>query len=120
MRYANCGHLSGLVLRSNNSVERLESTSTVLGLFKQWDCSIGECHLVCGDALALYTDGITESFDVNGEEFGEQRLTEALQRHRELPSRDLLAAIVDEVQKFSPAEQYDDMTLIVAKCVARA
>jgi serine phosphatase RsbU (regulator of sigma subunit) len=120
MRYANCGHLSGLVLRGNNSVERLESTSTVLGLFKQWDCSIGECHLVCGDALALYTDGITESFDVNGEEFGEQRLTEALQRHRELPSRDLLAAIVDEVRKFSPAEQYDDMTLIVAKCVARA
>ena len=119
MRYVNCGHLCGLLLRGNDTVERLESTCTVLGLFKEWDCSIGECHLVCGDAIALYTDGVTESFNSTGEEFGEQRLTEALRRHRELPSRDLLAAIVDEVRRFSPGEQYDDITLIVAKCVVR-
>ncbi|HMH06445.1 MAG TPA: PP2C family protein-serine/threonine phosphatase, partial [Terriglobales bacterium] len=91
---------------------------TVLGLFKEWHCSIEQCHLLSGDAIALYTDGITESFNASGEEFGEQRLTEALRRHRELPSRDLLAAIVDEVRQFSPDEQYDDITLIVAKCVA--
>ncbi len=119
LRYINCGHLSGLLLRGNNTLERLDSTCTVLGLFKQWDCSIGECHLLCGDALALYTDGVTESFNSAGEEFGEQRLTEALRRHRKLSSRDLLAAIVDEVRQFSPGEQYDDITLIVAKCIAR-
>jgi serine phosphatase RsbU (regulator of sigma subunit) len=39
LRYANCGHLSGLLLRGDNSLERLDSTSTVLGLFKEWDCS---------------------------------------------------------------------------------
>ncbi|HEX3354373.1 MAG TPA: SpoIIE family protein phosphatase [Terriglobales bacterium] len=118
LRYANCGHLCGLLLRDNDTLERLDSTSTVLGLFREWDCSIGECQLECGDAVALYTDGVTESFNAAGEEFGELRLTETLRRHRKLPSRDLLAAIVDEVQRFSPAEQYDDMTLIVAKCVA--
>ena len=59
---------------------------------------------------------ITESFNSTGEEFGEQRLTEALRRNRELPAPDLLAAIVDEVRRFSPGEQYDDITLIVAKC----
>jgi serine phosphatase RsbU (regulator of sigma subunit) len=118
LRYANCGHLSGLLLRGNSTVERLDSTCTVLGLFKEWHCSIEQCHLLSGDAIALYTDGITESFNASGEEFGEQRLTEALRRHRELPSRDLLAAIVDEVRQFSPDEQYDDITLIVAKCVA--
>lgn len=119
LRYANCGHLSGLLLRDNDVLERLDSTCTVLGLFKEWNCSIGECSLLCGDAIALYTDGITESFNAAGEEFGEQRLTEALRRHRELCPRDLLAAIVDEVRQFSPAEQYDDITLIVAKCVER-
>ena len=36
---------------------------TVLGLFKEWDCSLGECHLRCGDTMALYTDGVTESFN---------------------------------------------------------
>ena len=116
LRYSNCGHLSALLLRSDNTLVRLDSTCTVLGLFKEWDCSIRECRLFSDDTLALYTDGITESFNPAGEEFGEQRLLEALRRHRELSPRDLLAAIVDEVQRFSPGEQYDDITLIIARC----
>jgi len=119
LRYANCGHPSALLLRGNNTLERLDSTCTVLGLFKEWDCAISECQLLSGDIIALYTDGITESFNSAGEEFGEQRLTEALQRHRELSSRDLLAALVDEVRQFNPNEQNDDITLIVAKCIPR-
>jgi serine phosphatase RsbU (regulator of sigma subunit) len=118
LRYVNCGHLSPLLLRQSDSLERLNSTCTVLGLFKEWDCSVEECQLAAGDLLALYTDGITESFNAAGEEFGEQRLTEALRRHRQLSSHDLLTAIVEEVQRFSPHEQHDDITLIVAKCGA--
>jgi len=116
LRYVNCGHLAGLLLRGNDSLERLESTSTVLGLFRDWDCAIGECRLRPGDAIALYTDGVTESFNSAGEEFGEQRLAEALLRHRALSARDSLAAIVDEIGRFSPGEQYDDITLILARC----
>src|SRR6516162_295554 len=118
LRYANCGHLSALVLRRDTTLERLESTSTVLGLFKEWDCSIGERRLARGDTLLLYTDGITESFGEREEEFGEQRLAESLRRHCELPPQALLASIVDDVQQFSPHEQNDDITLIVAKCRA--
>jgi serine phosphatase RsbU (regulator of sigma subunit)/catechol 2,3-dioxygenase-like lactoylglutathione lyase family enzyme len=117
LRYANCGHLSALVLRRDRTLERLDSTCTVIGLFRDWDCAIGECSFSPGDALALYTDGITESYNTAGEEFGEQRLIEALYRNRELTARDLLAAVIGEVQKFSAQEQYDDITLIVAKCV---
>jgi serine phosphatase RsbU (regulator of sigma subunit)/biotin operon repressor len=118
LRYANCGHLSALLLRSDNTVERLQSTCTVLGLFKEWDCSITETLLFSGDTLALYTDGITESSNNAEEEFGEQRLIEALRRHRQLSSQALLGSIVDEVKQFSPHEQDDDITLIVAKCTA--
>jgi len=116
LRYVNCGHLCALLLRHDGTLERLGSTSTVLGLFKEWDCSTGECGLTCGDTFVLYTDGITESFDAAGEEFGEQRLIESLRRHREQPSPVLVASIVDDVKAFSPYEQSDDMTLIVAKC----
>jgi serine phosphatase RsbU (regulator of sigma subunit) len=116
LRYASCGHLSALLLRSDNTLERLDSTSTVLGLFKEWDCSIGERQLFSGDTLALYTDGVTESFNDVEEEFGEQRLIEALRRHRESSSHAMVKSIVDEVQSFSPREQHDDITLIVAKC----
>jgi len=117
LRYANCGHVSALLLRCDNTLVRLESTATPLGLFKSWDCSIGECRLASGDVLALYSDGITESFSAAGEEFGEQRLMEVLRQHRALSSRDLLQSIAQEVQHFSPGEQYDDITLIVAKCI---
>jgi len=116
LRYANCGHLSALLLRSDDTVERLDSTSTVLGLFKEWDCSIEERRLLAGDTLALYTDGITESFNDAEEEYGEQRLIQALRRHRELSSQASLGSIVDDVRQFSPREQHDDITLIVAKC----
>ncbi len=116
LRYANCGHVPALLLRSDGCLERLDSTGTVLGLFAEWDCSIGERRLSAGDVLALYTDGITESCSEAGEEFGEERLVEALRRHRGLCCQGLLEAVVDEVRRFSPGEQADDITLTVAKC----
>jgi serine phosphatase RsbU (regulator of sigma subunit)/predicted enzyme related to lactoylglutathione lyase len=117
LRYANCGHYSPLLFRSDNTLERLNSTCTVLGLFTEWDCSIAECQLFAGDTLALYTDGIIDSRNDAGEEFGEERLIEVLRRHRGLSSQDLLEATVDELRRFSPHEQYDDITLIIARCL---
>lgn len=116
LRYANCGHLSALLLRHDRALERLDSTCTVLGMFREWDCCTQELPLSSGDTLVLYTDGITESFNARGEEFGEERLIESLQRHCQQPSEALIAAVVNDVQNFSPHEQYDDRTLIVAKC----
>jgi serine phosphatase RsbU (regulator of sigma subunit)/predicted enzyme related to lactoylglutathione lyase len=116
LRYANCGHLSALLLRRDNTLEQLESTCTVLGLFKEWDCSIAECRLFPGDTLALCTDGVTEAFNDAGEEFGEPRLIEALGRYRELPPHASLQSIIDDLQRFSPHDQHDDITLILARC----
>jgi serine phosphatase RsbU (regulator of sigma subunit) len=112
----NCGHLCALVLRQDGSLDRLEATSTVLGLFRQWECSVGECRLEPDDLLALYTDGVTEAFDESGEEFGEERLVDSLRRHRNRSPDSLLSCLVDEVRSFSPHEQHDDLTLIVARC----
>ena len=115
LRYANCGHLSGLLLRRDGDVEQLESTSTLLGLFKEWDCCMREQELFPGDVLALYTDGVTEASNDRGEEFGEQFLIDALRQHRDLSCQALLAAIVDRVRRFGSQEQHDDITAIVAK-----
>jgi serine phosphatase RsbU (regulator of sigma subunit)/catechol 2,3-dioxygenase-like lactoylglutathione lyase family enzyme len=116
LRYSNCGHPPAFLLRRDQAVERLESTSTVLGLFERWDCAIEERQLYPGDTLALYTDGATESSDLAGEEFGEGRLLEALNQYRELSWQELLAAVTAQLRQFSPREQADDITLIVAKC----
>ncbi|HZU24504.1 MAG TPA: SpoIIE family protein phosphatase [Bryobacteraceae bacterium] len=116
LRYANCGHLPGLLLRAGGAVERLQSTGTVLGLFDQWDCEAGQRELCSGDVVALYTDGITEAEDDAEEQFGERRLAEALQAARSRPVADVVSAVLDEVRAFSPVEQQDDITLIVARC----
>jgi serine phosphatase RsbU (regulator of sigma subunit)/catechol 2,3-dioxygenase-like lactoylglutathione lyase family enzyme len=116
LRYANCGHLPPLLLRSDNTLDRLESTGTVLGLFSDWDCLVEERALCPGDTLAIYTDGITEAFNHANEEFGEERLIDSLRRHRQLPAQSMISAVVDEVRQFSGYEQYDDITLTIAKC----
>jgi serine phosphatase RsbU (regulator of sigma subunit)/catechol 2,3-dioxygenase-like lactoylglutathione lyase family enzyme len=115
LRYINCGHPPALVLRRDDSIDRLEPTATVLGIFKKWDCELGEVTIHPGDALVLYTDGITESFNEARDEYGEARLIESLLRHRAQPSQSLLQNIVADVRQFSPHEQHDDITLIIAK-----
>jgi serine phosphatase RsbU (regulator of sigma subunit)/catechol 2,3-dioxygenase-like lactoylglutathione lyase family enzyme len=115
LRYANCGHLPALLLRRDGSLEGLNSTATVLGLFEEWDCNLEERQLFPGDTLVLYTDGATESFNDSGEEFGERRLIEALQRHRALSPPALINSVVIDVRKFHPHEQQDDITLIVGQ-----
>jgi serine phosphatase RsbU (regulator of sigma subunit) len=116
LRYSNCGHPPALLLRRDDTVERLDSTSTVMGLFERWDCAIEERQLHPGDTLVLYTDGASEASNPAGEEFGEARLLEALKQNCELESQELLAALVGQLRQFSPHEQADDITLIVAKC----
>jgi serine phosphatase RsbU (regulator of sigma subunit)/catechol 2,3-dioxygenase-like lactoylglutathione lyase family enzyme len=117
LNFVNCGHLPALLVRSDNTVERLESTGTVLGLFGEWDCSVGHQAMYPGDMLAVYTDGITESSNDEGDDFGEDRLTDFLIRHRHLSPDGIIAAVVGEVQRFAgDRDQHDDITLTVAKC----
>jgi serine phosphatase RsbU (regulator of sigma subunit) len=116
MRYANCGHLPAILLRSDGTLDMLSPTAAVLGVFADWTCTIEQCSMHPGDVLALYTDGVTEAFNSDEEEFGEARLVEALRRHREKPAWSIVASIVEEVRHFGAEEQRDDITLIVAKC----
>lgn len=116
LRYVNCGHLPPLLLRSDDTLDRLESTGTVLGLFREWDCVVEERALSPGDTLAIYTDGITEAFNDADEEFGEDRLIDSLRRYRQLPAQRMVAAVVDDVRRFSSEQQNDDITLTIAKC----
>ena len=116
LRYANCGHPPALLLRTGDSFERLAATCTVVGLFEKWECMMEERELAPGDAILLYTDGVTEALNGEGEEFGEQRLLEATRQHSQLSLPDSLLAIADQAREFSHREQADDITLIVARC----
>jgi len=116
LRYSNCGHPPALLLRGDNGLERLNATCTVVGMFEKWDCTMEERELAPGDAVLLYTDGVTEALNGAGEEFGEERLLKAARQHRELTLPEFLVAVADEARRFSPQEQADDITLIAAQC----
>jgi serine phosphatase RsbU (regulator of sigma subunit)/catechol 2,3-dioxygenase-like lactoylglutathione lyase family enzyme len=116
LRYANCGHLSGLILRSDNSLWRLDSTATLVGLFQDWECEFADFKLAPGDLLTLYTDGITEAVNDRDEDFGEKGLIQSLRRYRDQPCHTAAEAITNQVCSFSPGDQQDDITLILARC----
>ena len=86
------------------------------GAFQRLGLRVEERALQPGDTLALYTDGVTEAFNEAGEDFGDERLVAALRRCRKQNADDVVSSIVAEVRQFSPREQYDDITLIVARC----
>ena len=114
VRYVNCGHPPALLLRHDGSLEPLAATGTVLGLFDDWRGRVEETDVAAGDRLVLYSDGVTEALAADGSEFGEARLAEALRR-----ASGSAAAIADrlttDVLAFGGgADQYDDLTLIVA------
>ena len=119
LRYANCGHLPGLVVQSDGTVTRLPSTATVLGLFPEWPCRTAELHLHPGDLFAIYTDGITEALNQRDQEFGEERLLDVMQRARNLSPSQIVSTVFEEVRRFTGGQQYDDVTLIVARCRPR-
>lgn len=115
LMYANCGHNPPLLFRGDGRVEQLGATATVIGLFSEWDCDTKTVTLQPGDVLVIYTDGVTEANDAKGDEFGDERFREVVQRNLWRGPRDLLTAIQDAVQKFAVGEQFDDLTLVVGR-----
>jgi sigma-B regulation protein RsbU (phosphoserine phosphatase) len=68
-----------------------------------------------GDCLVLFTDGVTEAQDGNGEEFGEERLQELLLTNPNLSAAELREKIISAVTEFGNGSFYDDVTLLVLK-----
>ncbi|HYK17138.1 MAG TPA: PP2C family protein-serine/threonine phosphatase, partial [Bryobacteraceae bacterium] len=111
LRYANCGHLPPLLVRADGSLERLEATATVLGVFKQWSSDERSVELRPGDAVVLYTDGVTEAGVVSGAEFGEDGLLSLVQRSRGESAGELVERIVSAVE----GDRHDDVTAVVLR-----
>ena len=62
----------------------------------------------------FYTDGITESRNAAGDEYGEERLVDAARRFRTLPAQEMLASLLEEIIAFNNGTYEDDATLIIA------
>jgi len=113
MRYCNAGHNAPIIVRADGSHERLREGGGVLGVFEEQNFGLGTVDLAAGDRLVLFTDGVTEVCNPEGEEFGDQRLLSLLAEHRGLPADALRERIAAAISDFSGGHLTDDATLLV-------
>jgi sigma-B regulation protein RsbU (phosphoserine phosphatase) len=117
LRYVNCAHVAPLLLRANGAVEHLDPTATMLGAFPVWGCKEAQVDLAAGDALVIYSDGVTEAGIEHGEEFGEARLEAELRAGSGKSATALVQSIVEAVSRFSGVSRSDDITVVAVRAL---
>jgi sigma-B regulation protein RsbU (phosphoserine phosphatase) len=118
LQYVNAGHNPPLLKAGNFSFRFIAGhpSDLVIGAMEETQYHAREIQLSCGDELFLYTDGIPEAFNRNGQMYSEERLKDFMNLHYKLPCDDLLHAISDDVKEFSQGvEQSDDITMLVLR-----
>jgi phosphoserine phosphatase RsbU/P len=125
LTYVNAGHNPPFLFRPKGNgrssdgdceVIRLTTGGTVVGLFPEADYEQEALGLLPGDVMVVFTDGVTEAFNAEREEFGERRLIEAVHGNLRLTAADIRERILHRVDKFvGKAAQHDDLTLLVLK-----
>ena len=115
LTYTNAGHLPPVFV-ANGSAEQFDQGGTVVGLFEETPYTQVTRRVPPGSLLVAYSDGLTEAENVYGEEFGTKRVKEEIVRHRELPARQLMQALIDASEKWTgTSERADDVTVVVAR-----
>lgn len=116
LTYVNAGHNPPLWVKCEGGVERLTRTGVALGAAEGLAFEQRTIPLQSNDNILLYTDGLTESFNVDGEFFGEARLIESLVSNQCASAADLLDVVENSllnfVQDMPPA---DDLTMLVLR-----
>jgi sigma-B regulation protein RsbU (phosphoserine phosphatase) len=115
LTYCNAGHNPPLYF-NGGKVQRLSAGGTVVGIFADSKYDQETLQVKGGDLFVAYTDGIVESVNEYGEEYGEKRLIQLVQENRHLNANAIKELVVDQVLSWTFAEERDDdMTLIIAK-----
>ena len=115
--YCNAGHNPPLIVRRNGAVEKLTEGGVMLGILPRATFQDARVRLDPGDALVLYSDGVTEAVraDVD-EDFGDERLGALVANQLDDPADSIVSAVVNAVAEFSEgAPQADDITVVVAR-----
>ena len=118
LRYVNCGHNPALLFQAETrDVVPMDSSCSPVGMFDHVACEIKRADLAAGDILVLYTDGVTEAENRQGEEFGVDRLSALIRRGHVLSADALMNHILENVARFCRGVGFnDDVTILVVKC----
>lgn len=109
------GHPEPLFLRADGSVEELNHQGKALGVFEDAELSDQTASLGAGDAIVLYTDGVTEARSPDGSFFGEERLHSLLRSCTGLTAPAIAEKIKDEISDFQSGHPHDDLAVLVLR-----
>jgi phosphoserine phosphatase RsbU/P len=120
MQYINAGHCSPILMSRGEKVQYLETTGVPAGLVDDAEFSVETVQLLPGDRIVVYSDGVTDAQDVEGNFFGRRRLRDLIEANPDLSTADLHGILVQTLDSFTEgAIQADDVTLLVLQyCVA--
>ena len=111
LAYCSAGHARGIVKRRDGAVDILEVGSPIVGAFESVQFKEGETVIDDGDALLLYTDGVTEARR-GSELFGEDRLIESIRHLQPTTAQELPKAVFAEVLQFTGGQLSDDVAIV--------
>ena len=116
LRYINAGHNPPLIGRTNGIVEQLASGGFPLGIMPMAEYEIGETRIGAGEALVVYSDGVSEAANLKGEEFGMERLSQVISKNLAASASGLRDKVESSLSSFTQtAPAGDDITLVIVK-----
>ncbi len=116
VEYCNAGHNYPCLFRQSGRMATLDTGDIILSTLEDYSYSESTTQMNPGDVLILYSDGITEAFNEDDQQYGEERLIETVKDNINEPARTLTVRIVSSVREFAGTrEQSDDITLMVIK-----
>src|SRR5919201_5117599 len=118
VRLARAGHPPPYVLRAGIGAEPVGGPGTLLGAFEDVIWDVDEVALRPGDALVLYTDGVTDTTRGGGERFGQERVAAVLNGCDRLAAEDVARRLDDAVRAFQEGPQRDDLAVLVLRADA--
>ncbi|MFC1580571.1 SpoIIE family protein phosphatase [Thermodesulfobacteriota bacterium] len=117
LEYCNGGHNPPYILRKNGDVELIEMTGGMaLGIIEDFFYQSKKVQIEDGDAIFLFTDGVTEATNTDEELFSEERLEKDLAELYEKPIHELINEVMVRIKAFAQGmPQADDITMMVLK-----
>jgi len=111
------GHEPVLLIRKNKEISTIGKGGLILGMIAGASYESEKTQLSPGDILCLYTDGITDRLNPDGERFGDTRLKEIMQKSENLDVSGIVQSVFSELEAFADGEPPpDDQTIILIKC----
>lgn len=117
VHYSNGGHNPPYIVREDGTNEQVEGTMGIaLGVMEEMDFGVSAITLKKGDSMYLYTDGVNEAMDIDGNEYSYERLEDFLTSTAGQKTTDIVSGSLSDIEAFvGKAEQSDDITVLMVK-----